>query len=99
MGLFFTILSFASRIIPVIPQLVTAAEGIFKGRPKSGPSKWLFVEQALAGEIQQIVATAQSLTPSGTKGAEIESVIAKYTKAVNDATVEFFNAVGLFPKS
>jgi hypothetical protein len=93
------ILTFGMQVIPVIPSLVTDVENLFRGKHKAGPQKWLAVEQLLGPIVQQLSTELAALAPPGTKAQDIAKHVSTYTKAVNDATVAFANAVGAFPKA
>jgi hypothetical protein len=92
-------ISWALRILPAIPQLISAVEGVFAGQPASGPQKWLAVEQALSQSISSVAADLAKLAPPGSDPQKISAAVALYTKAVNDATVAFANGVGIFTHS
>jgi hypothetical protein len=93
------ILTFGMQVIPVIPSLVTDVENLFRGKAKQGPAKWLAVEQLLAPTVEELTGKLIAVAPAGTKALDIEKHVKAYTKAVNDATVAFANAVGAFPGS
>lgn len=91
-----TILTWVMRVVPVIPSLVTDIENLWRGQPKKGPQKWLGVEQAISGSIQEVASEAAKLAPAGTKTEEITKAVSVFAKAVNDASVELANTLGIF---
>jgi hypothetical protein len=87
------------RIVSVIPTLVSAVEQVFKGTPKSGPQKWVAVSSVLAPAIADVATDLSKLAPPGTPPSTITAAIARYTKAINDATVAVANDLGIFTPS
>jgi hypothetical protein len=90
-------LTFAMRIIPAIPGLVGSIEGLFRGKKKAGAQKWIAVETVLAPHIADLAQALAVEAPPGTKLEEISRHVSIYTRAVNDATVAFANALHMFP--
>jgi hypothetical protein len=93
------ILTFGMQVIPVIPSLVTDIENLFRGKKKAGAQKWLAVEQLLAPQVEELSTQIAAIAPPGSKKADIAKHVAQYTRAINDATVAFANAVGAFPST
>jgi hypothetical protein len=93
------ILGLIAQIIPVIPSLVTDAENVFRGKPKTGVQKAAAVINFVAPIIAQVAQDVVNLAPAGTDAAKIANYVEKYTKAVNDATVTLANDLGVFPHS
>lgn len=96
MGLFTIVLSYVGRIVPILPLLIQAIESLWKGVPKSGPQKWIGVEQAIGGSITAVAQEVAALAPAGTSASKISAALAVFTKAVNDAIVRLFNDLGIF---
>lgn len=92
------IFTFLLPMLPAIPQLITAVEGLWSATPKSGPQKWISVETALSGSIQAVAAKIIAAVPNA-KVDEVTARVAVWAKAVNDATVALFNDVGAFQTS
>jgi hypothetical protein len=90
----FNILGLIVSILPAIPNLITAVESLWSGTPKSGPQKWISVEQALSGSIQAVANEVKAAVPNA-NADEIAAKASIWAKAVNDATVQFFNEAGL----
>lgn len=88
------IFSVVIPLLTAIPTLIQGVEQLWKGTPKAGAQKWISVEQALSGSIQQIAAEVQSAVPNQTAD-DVATKAAIWAKAVNDATVTFFNETGL----
>jgi hypothetical protein len=80
-------------ILSGLPQIITGVESVFKSKPKSGPQKWIAVETALSSVIEQLANDIAKMSPNK-DAQQISSEVAVFTKAVNDAIVKFFNAVG-----
>jgi hypothetical protein len=93
------ILMFVTQVVPVIPSLVTDVESLFRGKQKAGAQKWIAIEQVLSAPIAQLSSELAAVAPAGSKPQEIAKHVAIYTKAINDATVAFANAIGAFPSS
>lgn len=85
-------------LLTAIPTLIQGVEKLWSGVPKSGAQKWIAVEQALSGSIQQIAAEVQAVVPDQ-QADEVAQKAAIWAKAVNDATVRFFNDTGMLPPS
>lgn len=81
------------QLLTGIPSLITAAEAMWQHLPKSGPQKWISVEQGASGLIQSIVQEVLACTPNA-KADSIATAVSKFTKAANDALVAFYNDVG-----
>lgn len=94
--MFAAILSAVLQIIPILPGLITDIEHLWSNKPKSGSSKWISVEQALSGSIEEAANVAAKLAPAGTKAETISTAIAVFTKDVNDAFVTLANDLQLF---
>lgn len=97
--MFSTILNFVLTIVPVIPQLVTSIENLFKGTPKSGPQKWIAVEQALSQSISTVSGEIAKIAPAGTTAETISTALVVFSKDVNDAFVKLANDLQLFTHS
>lgn len=95
--MFGTILNWVVTAISVIPSLVTDIERLWSGQAKSGSQKWLSVEQALSGSIQDVAQVAAKLAPTGTKAEVISTAVDVFAKSVNDAFVALANELKLFP--
>lgn len=93
------IIGLIASILPSIPSLVTDAENIFRGKPKSGVAKAAAVINFVSPVIASVASDVQRLAPAGTNAADIAAAVEKYTKAVNDATVTLANDLGIFPNS
>lgn len=92
------IISIGIGILTSIPTLIQGVEQLWKGTPKAGAQKWISVEQALSASIEQIAAEVVKECPN-TAVDDVAGRASVWAKAVNDATVAFFNDVGLLPKS
>lgn len=94
--MFAAILAFVINVVPVIPQLVTSIENLFKGQPKAGPQKWISVERAMSQSISMAASEVAKLSPAGTKPEKISLALAVFSKDVNDAFVKLANDLQLF---
>lgn len=97
--MFQAIITWALRILSVLPNLIVNIENLFSAVPKSGPQKWISVEGALAQAIETAANEVAKLAPAGTKAETISAAIAKFTKAANDAFVTLMNELGIFTHS
>lgn len=97
--MFTAVLKWVLQLIPVIPQLVTSIENLFKGQAKAGPQKWIAVEQALSQSITMASTEIAQLAPAGTKAETISNALAVFSKDVNDAFVKLANDLKLFSTS
>lgn len=97
--MFTKVLQLVLTVIPVIPQLVTSIENLFKGVPKSGSQKWIAVEQALSQTIQTAAGEIAQLAPAGTSADRISTALVVFSKDVNDAFVKLANDLQLFTSS
>lgn len=95
MGVFLSILGFVNKLLPALPSLIIGVESLFRGVPKSGPQKWIAVEQGISQSIQAVADQVVAAAP-GTDASKISALAAQYAKAVNDATVTFLNESGVF---
>jgi hypothetical protein len=91
------ILMLIAAIIPSVPSLVTDAENVFRGKPKSGEQKAASVIQFVAPIIETTSQAIAQLAPPGTDAQKIANSVNVYTKAMNDATVALANDLGAFP--
>ena len=95
--MFATILAWIGRVLPVIPGLIINIENLFSNKPKSGASKWIAVEQAISGSIEDVASEVAKLAPAGTTAAQISGALAVFSKDVNDSFVRLANDLQLFP--
>lgn len=91
------IVEFVRPVLVAIPVLIQGVEDLWGHISKSGPQKWISVETALSGSLQQIAAEVVKVVPNQ-QADDVAQKAAIWAKAVNDATVTFFNDVGLLPK-
>jgi hypothetical protein len=89
----FKIFTMILQLATGIPSLVQAAEALWAHKPKSGPAKWIAVEQGASGLIQEIAQEVVNTVPNAKVDA-VAAAAAKYTKASSDALVAFYNDVG-----
>lgn len=80
-------------VLTALPSLITGVEAAFSNKPKSGPEKWIAVETALSAPISAIAEQIAKMAPNA-DAQKIAASVSIFTKAVNDAIVAFFNAVG-----
>jgi hypothetical protein len=99
MGLLATVLGWVLPILTALPSLITGAETLWSHTPKSGPQKWISVEQSVSGTIELAANEIAKLAPPGTDAQTISDAIAVFTKAVNDAFVALMNALKILPTS
>lgn|SRR5487761_1889976 len=90
-------LAWIVQVLPVIPSLVTDIENMWRHKPKSGAQKWISVEQALSGSIEEVTKAIAAAAPAGTKEADISAAASEFARAVNDASVGLANKLGAFP--
>lgn len=91
------ILGWVMTAIAVIPSLAADVERLWSSVPKSGSQKWISVEQALSGSIQDVANEVAKLSPAGTTADEIATAVDRFAKDVNDAFVSLANDLKLFP--
>lgn len=80
-------------IITALPNLIRGVETAFSSQPKSGPSKWISVETSL-GPIITSLANELAKNAPDKNVQDVAAKVSVFTKAVNDAIVAFYNAVG-----
>ena len=97
MGILGTVLEYVLPILTALPSLITGVESLWKATPKSGPQKWISVEQAVSGTIEAAAQTIAKAAPAGTDAQTISDAIAIFTKSVNDAFVALMNALKILP--
>lgn len=90
------LLKFVVPAIQALPTLISGIEALFQNRPKSGPQKWIAIEQALSGAIVLAAEEVVKIAPDGTKVDDVSGKIAVFSKAVNDAFVKLANDLGVF---
>lgn len=90
------ILSYVPKLITVLPNLIIAIENLWAPKQKAGPQKWVSVEAAVSGSIEDAAQAVAKLAPAGTKAQTISDAIAVFTKSVNDAFVKLMNDLGIF---
>lgn len=93
------LLKYVVPAIQALPQLIAGIEALFQNRPKSGPQKWIAVEQALSQSIVLVAEEVVKIAPDGTKVDDVSGKVAIFTKAVNDAFVKLANDLGVFQTS
>jgi len=84
-------------LVTALPNLIVGVETAFKSQPNSGPAKWISVEQSLSTPIQSLANEMAKTIPNVTAD-KVSADVSKFTKAVNDAVVTFYNDAG-WPKS
>jgi len=80
-------------VMSALPNLIVGVEKAFKSQPKSGPAKWISVEQSLSTPIQKLADEMTKAIPNATAD-KVSADVSKFTKAVNDAVVTFYKDTG-----
>jgi len=81
------------QLLQALPSLIKGVEALWAHKPKSGPEKWLAVEQAASGTIESIADAIVKANPNAKVDA-VTTAVAQFTKAANDALVKLYNDVG-----
>jgi hypothetical protein len=97
-GILAILAKFIVPLLSALPSLVQGIEALFHGTPKSGPTKWIAIEQALSQAIQMVATEVAQLNPS-LSADRVAGSVARFTKAVNDAFVLLCNELGIFQHS
>ena len=86
-------IAFAIGIASALPSLITGIEAAFGKKSGQGAQKWIAVETALSGPISTLANEVAASVPNA-DASKISGEVAVWVKAVNDATVSFYNSVG-----
>lgn len=86
-------IAFAIGILSALPSLIQGVEAAFGKKSGQGPSKWIAVETALSAPITALANEIAASVPNA-DASKISAQVAIWVKAVNDATVQFYNSAG-----
>lgn len=96
MVLFAKIAGLVLQVLTGLPGLIQGVESLWAHVPKSGAQKWIAVEQAVSGTIQEIANEVVKNVPSA-NADEVAGKVALFTKASNDAFVKLMNDLNMMP--